>query len=227
MSSSLDKILSYANKVNKIQDNEFFARLPKLPLDHFILSHVHFGSAVDCWSKVLGLLIALAPSYKERAIILRNLNDEHGNGDITQSHVATFEKFLSTLISHTKHDLQYYKEKGSSDFVAKFVDELLVMADDTKLNWNAKLAALGMIEYVYINVSEYICEYVTKLIGIEEIEHYSIHNAIDYDHAMDFFKMLNYDTDKTDIEAGIKYGYQILSNFYENSLLLLPTTTSL
>lgn len=56
-----------------------------------------FLGAVNGWSQVLGLLITRLPTPAQRLVAIENLVDEHGHGDLSMSHVATFRRLIKSL----------------------------------------------------------------------------------------------------------------------------------
>ena len=90
---------------------------------NFLESQECFISAVDNWSHALGLLLTKVPSDKERLPIIMNLYEEHGDGDVNNSHVNTFRKFYKSLGGINELKL-YNKKLASYKFVKEFNDEL-------------------------------------------------------------------------------------------------------
>ena len=76
-----------------------FVRLmsSKAPVHWFRSTMRPFLGAVNGWSQLLGLLITRLPTPAQRLVAIENLVDEHGHGDLSMSHVATFRRLIKSL----------------------------------------------------------------------------------------------------------------------------------
>lgn len=219
MYTNMDNILNYAKKINNIEENEYFINLTQVAnLDNFISSQVHFVNAIDNWSKILGIMISRVPSYNERNVLIQNLVDEHGNGEIEKNHVSTFDKFIDSLLEITKKNKDTYLLKGNYNYTKEFIESLYSL---TELNWIFAISAMGMIEFTYINVSNKIHNYVCNYIDKDKINHYSLHEILDVTHATELFKIIepHYKENKMIIEKGIEKGYNMMNKLYNNYYL--------
>lgn len=210
----MENILTYAESINKINNNEYFKRLNNLSLENFISSQTDFIYAVDNWSKILGIMVSKVPSHKERAILIKNLYDEHGNGNLEQSHVETFKKLLHNLNKNISGPLIIHVQ--NIEYINIFNNQLL---DATNYkNWIFCIGMLAMVEYTYITVSNIIHNYISKFIVSDDIHHYSLHEIIDETHSIELFQLVesSYTNYKDDIFEGMNYGYQIMYELYKN-----------
>jgi|688.fasta_scaffold225571_1 hypothetical protein len=211
----MESIIEYANNINNINENNYFKKLIKNPqLTFFLQSQECFIDAVDNWSKLLGLLITKVPTDRERLIIIENLYDEHGNGDLSKGHVNTFKLFLLSL--GYNNDIKLYDTGLKSyKYVNKFNESLLYSVNE---NWIFQCAMLGMIEFTYITVSTNIHNYVKNYIPANEINHYSLHEILDIKHATDLFSLITeyFESNKADIINGLETGYTFINNLYES-----------
>jgi hypothetical protein len=208
-----DFILTFADRINKIENNPYFQKLKDVPNKYsFIESQLSFVSAVDNWSKVLGQMLSKVPSCRERWPIIENLQDEHGNGDITRAHVNTFIMFLTSL-GHTG-TVELYEESTSYGFIKNFNDGLSQAVREE--DWIFCVAMLGMIEYIYVTVSKNIYAYSCNFIESDTITHYSLHETVDNQHAKDLFNLCDpfLETHTESITRGIKYGYCLFDTMY-------------
>ena len=211
----MDKILDHAKNVNKIKDNKYFIKLNNKPTkDSFIKSQEAFINAVDMWSKALATIMTKLPTYEDRLLVLENLWDEHGCGDLNKCHVNTFRLFISDL--GRKGRINTGTKYDSYDKVMKFNSKILEYVQGE--NWIKSVAMLGMIEYTYIDVSSCINKYVNNFIEQENINHYTLHETLDEKHARDLFKIIEayYFNFKEDILEGINDGYKFMDNLYED-----------
>lgn len=215
MEKELDKIIKHANEYNKIDDNPFFKYLDSQTPLSLLISLESFGEAVDSWSRLFGLLLAKVPSYKERSVILKNLVDE--NSELP--HVVSYEMFIElvkSLCDKDKVNVTYKEKIQCKSHVAQFIERLYKIVYE--YDWIIVTSAFAMIEYTYVDVSNYIHQYMKKRVVSDQIPHYSVHESLDVTHAYDLFGLLvpYQDENEHKIIAGIQLGYIILSEFYEN-----------
>ena len=207
--------MSFVQTLNNIDNNPYFKKLNTIKIENFLKSQECFISAVDNWSKVLGILLSKVPTFKERAIIIDNLYDEHGEGNIENSHVNTFIKFMKSL-GYEKELLINNDSLSSYEYVKLFNDKLLYKVNNK--SWLFSVAMLGMIEYTYITISKYIHEYVSQFIISEDIHHYSLHEIVDVKHATELFELLNpyLDCNSEIIISGLLTGYELMDQLYKD-----------
>ena len=93
---------SYINKLKNetsISSQIYFSRLldGSMSFELFKSSQANFYSAVCYFSRPMFLLCSRMENYADRLIILENIMDEHGNGDIKDSHGDTYKNYLLNL----------------------------------------------------------------------------------------------------------------------------------
>jgi len=228
----MESIKSYAQKTNNIHLNPYFSTLDRkeLPLSLFLKSQEGFIEAVDHWTHIMCKLVLILPSDKERFPIIMNLYDEHGEGDLKNSHVQTFTRFLESLGYNEPVALD--KSSPSHRICKTFNKSLDRSVQKSELNYKYMSALLGMIEYTYITVSRKIHNYATQFVDAENIEHYSLHEIVDCKHSDDMFRLcldengkLN-DVDREIVFLGIRDGYDLFNTLYANlASFAFPTTT--
>src|SRR5579862_710493 len=190
-----------------------------IPLKLFLNSQEAFISAIDNWSKVLGLMISKVPSDLQRAVLIDNLNDEHGNGYLTKSHINTFRMLLVSL-DYTEKIQLYNRYLPSYRYIKKFNDDLTSSIDGIikidGINWIYNIAILGMIEYVYVDVSKYIHAYLRNFLPPDKINHYSTHEILDVHHYTSLFQLLEpyIKTNYNEIYFGIRRGFKLMDELY-------------
>jgi len=215
----IDDILSYAQRLNNIDKNDYFIYLHDLPIEKFVISQLDFILAVDEWSKLLAKLIIMVPSVEHRIAIAENLYEENGNGDINLSHVYTFNKFIKSLTN--EKDI-YIRNKNILKSMNNFINELNKQFDTQP--WQYCVSMLGMIEYVYITVSNNIYNYTLSHIkNPNNIHHYKIHETLDVKHSLDLFKIVQ----NEDLEItfnGMKHGYELFYELYSDMYLHITTS---
>lgn len=212
----MDLLLKYADDINLIDNNNYFIKLKKIhDIDKFLISQECFISAIDHWSRLLGLILYYVPTDKERLIIIKNLNDEHGEGNLSNSHTNTFKLLLKSL-NYEKEILLYNENLQSYNYVYKFNNNLKDII--TTQSWIYSVAMLAMIEYTYITVSKNIHNYLLQFLPINEINHYSLHETLDVTHATELFSLLipyiKNDELSSEMKAGVITGYTIMNELY-------------
>mmetsp|Transcript_6236 Transcript_6236/g.13647 ORF Transcript_6236/g.13647 Transcript_6236/m.13647 type:complete len:875 (-) Transcript_6236:563-3187(-) len=150
------------------------------PSAWFAAGQAHFLAAVSQWSQLLGQLVSLLPHPHQRLIVLHNLLDEHGQGDLSLGHVSTFTTLLASLGVHVPAN---YLDQAPHTHVAAFLNVFRSMS-----TWEELAAAMGMVEYSYAFVSEHIAKYCAAK-GVVNA-HYTMHQDLDMDHAQQLFSLV-------------------------------------
>ncbi len=219
----MDKIIEFADGINRIDQSTYFVKLNKKPsLKNFIESQKGFITAVDHWSKLLAQLIVILPTSKDRMAVVNNLYDEHGNGDETKTHVTTFSNFIESLQeSNTKQAIYPTCTYTTTEFAQAFNQRL---QDQFKTSdWIFCTSMLAMIEYTYIKVCKMIHTYASQFIKEDKIEHYSLHETIDQKHATDLFKIIeaSYSNHNKTVHSAMIFGYNTMYKLYEDMATVL------
>lgn len=197
----MDKIYEYANNLNKINDNTYFKKLNTLDIDSFCHSQYDFVYAVDNWSNILLRSALKCNNQYDRYVFIENLYDEHGCGELENSHVNTFNKMIF-IMSNSK-----YEKLHTRKHIKNFIDNINKIIDTENLDFISGM--LGMIEYTYITVSKNIYEYLLNKMP-NATTHYNLHSTLDVEHAQKLLEIGNGD----DIYNGIKYGYMLMDTLY-------------
>lgn len=212
--------------VGPILDSRYFQALAdgSVPRDEFVRSQVQFFYAVGFFSRNLATLIARLPSSASRAVLVHNLSEEHGLDEENPAegfrpqfaHDRTFAHFLSTL------------GVGAEELAAS-APEAPVQAFNLAL-WGAcaaespgfALAALGMIEYAFADISALIGRRVVELgwVNSGDLVHYSLHAEIDKRHAAELFEAaegaVRSGSPGTSILGGLEFGRYIFDRLYQD-----------
>ena len=91
--------------INELKDNtpirlqSYFSRLidGKMSFERFKETQLNIFPAVSYFSLPMFYLCTRLESYEERINILENINDEHGNGNLSESHGVTYKDYLTSL----------------------------------------------------------------------------------------------------------------------------------
>jgi hypothetical protein len=201
--------------VNKFDSHTYISSLNTNSLDFVVFRDFQtaFCHAVYKWIQTLVEVIALLDNKEHRKILIDNVRDEFGNGNYNDNHTVTFYSFLKHLNYDGSHPLLSHCQNSK---VQAFIDNL-----DTILNKNITYvtAFLGIIEYIYIYVSDVTCKYIkennNKCNDSFSNSHYSLHGEIDYKHSRDLFyvSQSTMHTNKNFIN-GVVDGYNSFMNMF-------------
>eukprot|EP01126_Amoeba_proteus_P057786 TRINITY_DN7388_c0_g1_i7.p2 TRINITY_DN7388_c0_g1~~TRINITY_DN7388_c0_g1_i7.p2 ORF type:complete len:163 (-),score=32.21 TRINITY_DN7388_c0_g1_i7:174-662(-) len=143
-----------------------------------------------------------------RLKILENIIDEHGSGDIRESHPVTFKELLSA----------FNVERDPKIPIHVLSFNQAIMGICTHDDVHVGCAALGSIEYLYIGISSNIAKKILCWLPPGTQRHYSIHEVLDVKHAADLFEVSNFfiSTFEQKLEAidGILLGAHLFWNLY-------------
>jgi hypothetical protein len=97
--TSLDAFVEALKTRLRPLEGPYFATLRdgSMSREDFVETQVQFAHAVFFFSRPMMVLAARVSNPKVRLPLLQNVGDEHGDGDLSMSHEATFTKFLERL----------------------------------------------------------------------------------------------------------------------------------
>lgn len=216
--SDLDQLINKTLKTTNYSENPYFLGLKngEFEREDFLETQIQFYFAVIFFSRPMTALAARIPSQKARIGVLRNIWEEHGEGQLSHAHGNTFLQFLHQL---GKVDIQQVKHRGLWPEVRIFNTALIGAAvlDDFLIS----VSIFGMIERMFVEISSLIRNGVIKnsWIGASEMVHYKLHSELDIKHAQDFFEILASPFSKNDenkyyIEQGLKMGAMLFNDLY-------------
>ena len=214
------------NYINELKGNTpiaeevYFSRLIKgnITFDQFKDTQLKMFPAVTYFSLPMFYLCTRLGSYEKRMNILENINDEHGNGNISESHGVTYKNYLINL--------GIEKNTIEGTYIHPSVENFNNILMNTVKNKNVLtgIACLGMIEERYAEISNLLVENLInkQWIATQNLAHYSIHKELDIHHSDLFFKLLdpewNNAKSRENIILGINLGNSLIINIY-NELL--------
>lgn len=204
----IDETLSGQDFVKNI----FFQSLKngELSYEEFIETQYQFYYAVTHFTKPLALVAGAIPDYGSRINILKNIWEEHGEGDLTKTHGSTFTELLSRL---TRKEVVL---KPATSAVTKFNSTL----DETCKNahYLKSVAMIGMIERMFSEISHFIGAAIVERgwMDSKDMIHYSVHQELDVIHAQDFFDILKPFEAKESIliKEGLELGSETFLTLY-------------
>lgn len=208
-----------------ILGNVYFRTLAEgsMPKADFVKSQVQFFHAVGFFSRNLATLAARLPTSAGRAVLVHNLSEEHGFDEVNPAegfrtqfaHDRTFARFLDTL---GVNDLAF---SDAEPPVRAF--NLALLGACASESPGFALAALGMIEYAFADISALIGRRVVELGWVKsaDLVHYSLHAEIDKRHAAELFEAAEV-TGEVDaaVLGGLEFGRYIFDRLYVG--LILP-----
>jgi pyrroloquinoline-quinone synthase len=214
MKELIDRILDETNAAQ----NAYFVGLRDgtFERDDFLETQIQFYYAVVFFSRPMAAVAAKIPSARMRIEILRNVWEEHGEGDVRGMHGETFKLLLERLGGTGTADIerrQLWPELRAFNTV---LIGCAVMDD-----WQVGTACLGMIERMFAEISAWIGRAIVERSWIrrEDLVHYSLHEIVDIRHADDFFAALEtaWQTDERNrylIEQGLRLGAFVFDRLY-------------
>ncbi len=191
-------------KENPWETNPYFTNLATMDREDFIETQIQFLFAVVFFSRPMSVLMARLPRPQLRLGLLGNIREEHGSGDLRQSHEETFLSLLSRL-GISRHDVEkraLWPEVRAFNTVLTGVCTL----DDVP----TAVATLGMIEDLFAKISAYIGNSIVQRgwLKKEEVVHYAVHEILDEDHAADLYDVVA-PAWKQPGDVGMRSRYQI------------------
>lgn len=153
----------------------------------FVETQIQFYYAVVFFSRPMAVLAAKIPSARVRTEILRNVWEEHGEGDATSRHGATFLELLQRLDGLQIEDVEL---RSLWPEVRAFNTTLVgcCALDD----WEVGAGCLGMVERMFVDISAWIGNSIVARgwLSADRLVHYKLHEALDVRHSDDFFAAL-------------------------------------
>lgn len=171
------------------QANPYFVALRDGSFDKedFVETQIQFYYAVVFFSRPMAAVAAKIPSAKQRLEVLRNVWEEHGEGNAGGMHGETFKLLLERLAGITQDDIE---TRLLWPELRAFNTTLIgcTIMDD----WEVGTACLGMIERMFAEISSWIGRSIVERgwIPSKNLVHYNVHEALDIKHADDFFAVL-------------------------------------
>ena len=185
--------------------------------EDFVETQVQFYNAVAFFGRPMAAVAVKIPDPAARIEILRNVWEEHGEGQRTLFHETTFLTFLERLAGLSARDVD---ARALWPEVRQF-NTMLVGAcvlDDHVIG----VGALGMIECMFADISSWIGRAVIEREWLDEelLTHYKLHTTLDVKHSADFFDVLrpSWNANRPDryfIEQGLRLGAFAFNSLYE------------
>jgi pyrroloquinoline-quinone synthase len=205
-----------------ILENGYFRALKdgRMTKVDFVRSQQQFSHAVGYFSRNLAALISRLPTSAGRAVLVHNLSEEHGFDE---------EQPALGFRPHLAHDRSFARFLETLGATAEAEPEPAVRAFNLALfgacfteSPGFALAALGMIEYAFADISALIGQRVVELgwVKADELVHYSLHAEIDKRHAAELFDAAG--NDDISIHAGLSFGLYLFDRLYKDLITTQP-----
>jgi len=213
MQSTIQAIL----EALKADPNPYFDALltGEMTREDFIETQVQFFSPVMHFHHPMRKLAARIPPDRNRDLVLKNVSDELGNDDPSQSHENTFLRFLNQMDNLSEETV---RSRPSWDDVKAF--NASVDRACTERDYRHGAAFMGMMELMFSQISGHLGRSILRAgwLREEELVHYTTHEALDIQHAQDFFSVVEADWETLPeiITAGLEEGAACLDGLYRD-----------
>lgn len=186
--------------------------------ERFKETQIGILDAVEFFSRPMFIISSKLDSYEDRYCIIRNILDEHGNGEIKKAHGNTFRQYLFSLGATEKE----IKNRKPNQAAVKFNNILM----ECSLNSSTmrSVAMMAIIEERYSKISATIVKEILKKkwISKENLYHYSLHEELDVEHAQGFYNIIKGGWEdvnsKEEIKKGLSLGNSMILNLYNDTL---------
>lgn len=215
MEKEIDLILSES----AYRNNPYFIHLQDgtFNREDFIETQIQFFFAVVFFSRPMAALAAKIPTQELRMEIVRNVWEEHGEGDPLKTHGATFLTLLERLNQIKPSDVEKrvlwpeVRIFNTTLSGACVLDEYLI-----------GVGMMGMIERMFCEISSWIGRAIVerRWLEREQMIHYNLHEKVDIRHSDDFFAILKpvWDSNiasRYQISQGLRLGATVFNSLYE------------
>lgn len=183
--------------------------------DDFAETQIQFFHAVEFFSRPMAALAAKIPTPELRMEILRNVWEEHGEGDVRLTHKATHREFLARLAGLSAIDIE-----GRALWPEVRIFNTTLAGACVLDDYHVGAGALGIIERMFSDISSRIGRGVVLNGWIEaaRMVHYDLHEVIDVRHSKDFFEVLAADFGDPraaySVEQGLRMGAVVFDGLF-------------
>ena len=199
--------------------NPYFVNLNRKSFakEDFVETQIQFYFAVVFFSRPMAALAAKIPEARLRVEVVRNVWEEHGEGDAERVHGHTFLALLELLGHISEQDVAKralwpeVRIFNTTLVGACVLDEYLI-----------GVAMMGIIERMFCDISTWIGHGIVdnNWISQERMIHYNLHEDLDIKHSQDFFDILEpawsrSEEDRYAIAQGLHTGAVLFNGLYE------------
>ena len=192
---------------SNFHNNPFFTALKdgSFSQDDFIETQIQFNFSMTFFNQPMAALAAKIPSAELRIEVLRNVWEEHGEGDLKKAHGVTFIELLKRLGDIQPEDVE---ERALWPEVRAF--NTLLAGACVLDEYLTGVGIMGIIERMFAEISCWIgCGIVERgWLSQERLVHYTLHEELDIKHSQDFFDILEHSWNKSKKDQyAIEQGY--------------------
>ncbi len=198
-------------------ENPYFRALRdgSMSREDFVETQLQFAHAVFFFSRPMLVLAGRVSSAKVRWPLLENVGDEHGKGDLSFSHEATFTRFLERL--GVPPDEVWSRPLWPEVRAFNTVLSGVCTLDDVP----TALATLGIVEDLFARISAEIGRGIIARgwLTAEALVHYKTHEELDELHAEGVYVSLrerfsNDPAFRYQVEQGLELGATVFLSLY-------------
>lgn len=189
----MDELVAAVLKDSGFMKNPYLTELQSggFGYEDFVETQLQFYWAVTFFNRPMSALAAKIPNAELRVAIVRNVWEEHGEGDVSLMHGSTFVTFLSRLYKQDTQAVMAQLDKRPLWPEVRLFNTLLsgvCVLDDYVVG----AATMGIIERMFVEISCCIGHSVVErgFVAREDMIHYNVHEQLDVRHAADFFQVL-------------------------------------
>ncbi len=206
--------IEHLKQAHPLEAHPYFVALNRghFSKEEFIEGQLAFYNAVRHFSRPMFLLAARLSDYPQRWVVLENIIEEHGAGRFELSHGASFVELLVAL-GCSEERINGYRPLNCVEVFNLTLDALCGTSD-----WRAGAAALGIIEARFAEISSCIGAAIVNRgwLSEKELRHYSLHEALDLEHACAFFELVapEWPEHRGEIIRGLEVGQFVFLELY-------------
>ena len=184
--------------------------------EDFVETQIQFLFAVVFFSRPMMALAGRLGRNEQRMVLLENVFEEHGEGNLSVSHEQTFLALLGQL----GVGMDDVESRALWPQVRAFNTALagVCILDDV----HTAQASMGIIEDLFSGISSDIGKSIIRRgwLAEDEIVHYGVHEVLDVEHAEGFYASLDEAWDEHprfayQIKQGLELGAHIFLTMYE------------
>jgi pyrroloquinoline quinone (PQQ) biosynthesis protein C len=200
-------------------ENPYFRALQEGSFERadFIETQIQFLFAVVHFPRPMTVLAARLPHAADRLVLLNNVRDEHGQGDLRQSHETTFIELLIRL-GLSRMEIE---RRAQWPEVRAFNAVLTAVCSHDDVP--TALAALGIIEDLFAGIAADIGSGIVARgwLSAGALIHYPTHQELDLDHAEGFYRLIAPVAQEGprgayQVEQGLELGAYVFLRLYED-----------
>lgn len=216
--SPLSLLVDTVLKEIRYRENPFFLNLQNgtFEKDDFVETQIQFFWAVVFFNRPMAALAAKIPTPQLRLEILRNVWEEHGEGNMTRVHGATFAELLSRLADVTLEDIETRALWPEIRAFNTILTGVCVLDE-----YQTGVGMMGIIERMFADISGIIGKHIVNRgwLTPEQMIHYTLHEELDIKHSQDFFDVLEATWDRSPedryaIEQGLRLGAHAFNTLF-------------